>query len=235
VVDGIFQSQSEIDALNQTAEQQFNAGNVNKQYYQNDATSPGDIKFKDLDGNGIVDENDRTVIGNYLPDFSYGLNFSGSYKNFDVSMQIQGVYGNEIYSGTKVLTQGMMRLFNQDVAVLDAWTPENTDTNIPRAINADPNNNARTSTRFIEDGSYMRIKNLTIGYNFSDNVLSGISGNSVKGLKLYFTAQNLLTLTDYYGYDPEIASRGGNTLLHGADFGQYPQPRTFLFGIKATF
>ncbi len=234
-VDGIFQSQSEINALNQTALQQFNQGNVTKQVYQNEGTSPGDIKFKDLDGNGVINEDDRTVIGNFLPDFSYGLNFSGSYKNFDISMQVQGVYGNDIYSGTKVLTQGMMRLFNSDVAVLDAWTPSNTNTHIPRAVNADPNNNARTSDRFIEDGSYMRIKNLTIGYNFSDNLLSGISGNSIKGLKLYVTAQNLLTLTDYYGYDPEIAHRGDNNMLNGADFGQYPQPRTFLFGVKATF
>ena len=129
----------------------------------------------------------------------------------------------------------MMRLFNSDVAVLNAWTPENPNTSMPRAINADPNNNARTSDRFIEDGSYMRIKNLTIGYNFSNQFLSRMSADYVKGLKFYATAQNLLTLTNYYGYDPEIASRGGNTLQHGVDYGQYPQPRTFILGIKATF
>jgi hypothetical protein len=81
----------------------------------------------------------------------------------------------------------------------------------------------------------MRIKNLTLGYNFSDNVLAGISGNAIQGLKLYVTAQNLLTLTDYYGYDPEIAHRGTSNLQNGADYGQYPQPRTFMFGVKATF
>ncbi|MBN2817570.1 MAG: TonB-dependent receptor, partial [Bacteroidales bacterium] len=235
VTDGIFQSQSEIDALNQNALSQFNAGNVTQNVYQTNKTAPGDIKFKDLDGNGVINENDRKVIGNFLPDFSYGLNFSGSYKNFDISMQLQGVYGNDIYCGTKVLTQGMMRLFNSDVAVLDAWTPQKTNTNIPRAVEADPNANARTSDRFIEDGSYMRIKNLTIGYNFSDQVLSSLFADYVKGLKFYATAQNLLTLTNYYGYDPEIASRGANTLQHGADYGQYPQPRTFIIGVKATF
>ncbi len=235
VTDGIFQEQSEIDALNQNALNQFNAGNVIQKVYQADVTAPGDIKFKDLDGNGIIDENDRQVLGSFMPDFSYGLNFSASYKNFDFSMQLQGVYGNDIYCGTKVLTQGMMRLFNQDVAVLNAWTPTNTNTSMPRAVLADPNANARTSNRFIEDGSYMRIKNLTIGYNFSDNVLSGIFADYVKGLKFYATAQNLLTLTNYYGYDPEIASLNSNTLQHGADYGQYPQPRTFIFGIKATF
>ena len=99
----------------------------------------------------------------------------------------------------------MMRLFNSDVAVLNAWTPENPNTSMPRAINADPNNNARTSDRFIEDGSYMRIKNLTIGYNFSNQFLSRMFADYVKGLKFYATAQNLLTLTNYYGYDPEIA------------------------------
>jgi TonB-linked SusC/RagA family outer membrane protein len=235
VTDGLFQSQDEIDALNQNALNQFNAGNVTQNVYQTSGTAPGDIKFKDLDGNGVIDENDRKVIGSFLPDFSYGLNFTGSYKNFDISMQLQGVYGNDIYCGTKVLTQGMMRLFNSDVAVLNAWTPENPNTSMPRAINADPNNNARTSDRFIEDGSYMRIKNLTIGYNFSNQFLSRMFADYVKGLKFYATAQNLLTLTNYYGYDPEIASRGGNTLQHGVDYGQYPQPRTFILGIKATF
>lgn len=235
VVDGIIQTQGEIDALNEQALQDFNAGLVEQEYYQNEFTAPGDIKFKDLDGNGVIDDNDRKVLGNYLPDFSYGVNFSGEYGNFDFSLQIQGVYGNEIYSGTKVLSQGMMRLFNMDEAVLDAWTPTNTNTTMPRAISGDPSNNARTSDRFVEDGSYMRIKNLTIGYNFSENVVAGVFRDNIKGLRLYFTGQNLLTLTDYYGYDPEIASRDNNTLLHGVDFGQYPQARTFIFGVKASF
>ena len=150
-------------------------------------------------------------------------------------MLIQGVYGNEIYSGTKVLSQGMMRLFNADKAVLNAWTPTNKNTTVPRAVSGDPNNNARTSNRFIEDGSYLRIKNLTVGYNFSDKVMSSLFRNSMTGLRLYITAQNLLTLTDYYGYDPEIASHRSSTLLQGSDFGQYPQPKTFLFGIRASF
>lgn len=228
--DGLFQSQSEIDALDTKARE----GQISD-YYQTASTKPGDIKFKDLNTDGVIDDKDRTYLGSYLPDFTYGINFSAEYKGFDASLFIQGVQGNEIYNGTKVLTQGMMRLFNQDRAVLNAWTPTNTNTEIPRAISGDPNKNVRTSDRFVEDGSYLRIKNLTIGYNFSDYVTSTVMKDAVKGLRLYVTAQNLLTLTKYTGYDPEIASRYNNTLTNGVDFGQYPQARTFVFGIRATF
>ncbi|TCO10692.1 SusC/RagA family TonB-linked outer membrane protein [Natronoflexus pectinivorans] len=235
VVDGIFQTQAEIDALNNIAAQQYAAGIVDQQYYQSEFTAPGDIRFRDLTGNGIVDENDRQIIGNFLPDFSYGINFNAEYRNFDLSLLIQGVYGNDIYNGTAVLTQGMMRLFNMDKAVLDAWTPNNTNTDMPRAISGDPNRNARVSDRFVEDGSYMRLKNLTLGYNISDEVLASTFRNSIRGVRLYVTAQNLLTITNYSGYDPEIASYGNNTLRHGVDLGQYPQPRTFIFGVRASF
>lgn len=241
VVEGIFQSQEEINALNASS-----GG-----YYQSASTSPGDLKFKDINGrdangnltgkpDGKITDDDRTYIGSYLPDFSYGVNFSASYKGFDASLFLQGVYGNEIYNGTKVLTQGMMRLFNMDKAVLNAWTPENKNTNIPRAVNGDPNHNARTSDRFVEDGSYLRIKNLTLGYSFAPATLSSFTYGVVSSLRLFFTAQNLLTITNYTGYDPEIGASssysGANaTLLQGVDFGFYPQPRTFLFGINVTF
>ena len=241
VVDDIFQSQPEIDALN------ADSGG----FYQSESTAPGDIKFKDINGrdangeltgkpDGKITDDDRTYIGSYLPDFSYGVNILASYKGFDISVALQGVQGNEIYNGTKVLTQGMMRLFNMDKAVLNAWTPENTNTDIPRAVNGDPNHNARTSDRFVEDGSYLRVKNLTLGYTFSPNMMSSISKGAVSSLRLYFTAQNLLTFTKYNGYDPEIGASstysGTNaTLLQGVDFGFYPQPRTFIFGINVSF
>jgi len=232
VTDGIFQEQSEIDDLNDKA---GDAG-----YYQTSDTKPGDIKFKDLDGNHYIDDEDRTYIGSYLPDFTYGINFTAEYKGFDASLFIQGVQGNDIYNGTKVLTQGMMRLFNQDEAVLNAWSDTNKNTDIPRAVSGDPNHNTRTSNRFVEDGSYMRIKNLTIGYNLSENMLSKVLKGVCSGCRLYVTAQNLLTFTNYSGYDPEIGASsdysGTNaTLLQGVDFGFYPQPRTFIFGIHASF
>ncbi len=243
VVDGIFKTQGEIDALNPDP--------ANGVYYQTNSTSRGDIKFKDINGrdadgnltgqpDGVVDEDDRTYIGSYLPDFTYGLNFTASYKGFAASLFIQGVHGNEIYNGTKVLTQGMMRLFNADKDVLDAWTPQNTDTDIPRAISGDPNHNARTSDRFIEDGSYLRIKNLTLSYDLPSKLMSSMLNGTVSGVKLYLTAQNLLTFTKYTGWDPEIGASstysGTNTnLLQGVDFGFYPQPRTFIFGINMSF
>ncbi|MBN2611293.1 MAG: TonB-dependent receptor [Bacteroidales bacterium] len=242
VVEGIFQTQGEIDALNPDP--------ANGEYYQTESTSPGDIKFKDINGrdingeltgqpDGIIDEDDRTYLGSYLPDFIYGLNLSIGYKGFNASMFLQGVYGNEIYNGTKVLTQGMMRLFNAEKAVLDAWTPENPDTDIPRAVSGDPNHNARTSDRFVEDGSYLRVKNLTLSYSLPQKTLSVFRG-AVSGLSVYVTAQNLLTFTKYSGYDPEIGASSiysgtGATLLQGVDFGFYPQPRTFLLGVNMSF
>jgi TonB-dependent starch-binding outer membrane protein SusC len=215
VVDGIFQNQEEIDAA---ADQ--------------DGAAPGDIRFKDLDGNGVINNDDRKYLGSFLPNFTYGLNLSATYKNFDLTLFLQGVQGNEVYNGTKVLTQGMLRLFGAETAVLDAWTPANTDTSIPRAINNDPNKNTRTSDRFIEDGSYMRLKNLNIGYTIPSNVLSSFAGGSIRSLRIYFSSQNLLTLTKYKGYDPEIGSRNNTNLIQGIDYGQYPQPRTIMGGIQ---
>jgi len=224
VVEGIFQSQDEINASAK----------------QTNETAPGDIKFKDLNNDGIINEKDKTYIGSYLPDFTYGLNLGVSYKGLNVSMLLQGVYGNEIYNGVKVLTQGMMRLFNADKNVLNAWTPQNRNTDVPRAIDGDPNHNARTSTRFVEDGSYMRIKSLTVSYNLPKNTLSTVFRGAVSDIQLYITGYNLLTLTKYSGYDPEIGasynySGGGATLLQGVDFGFYPQPRSIVFGINVSF
>jgi TonB-linked SusC/RagA family outer membrane protein len=227
VVDGLFQSQAEIDAANAID------GDPGSPYQSQAA--PGDIRFKDLDGNGVIDESDRTYIGSFLPDFTYGLNLTASYRNFDVTLFIQGVHGNEVYNGTKVLTQGMLRLFGAETAVLDAWTPENPDTDVPRAVNGDPNQNSRTSTRFIDDGSYMRIKNLNIGYSLPADVLSSFAGGSIRKLRIYASFQNLLTLTNYTGYDPEIGYRTANNLIQGIDYGQYPQPRTIMGGIQIGF
>jgi TonB-dependent starch-binding outer membrane protein SusC len=154
-------------------------------------------------------------------------------------MFIQGVKGNEIYNGTKVLTQGMLRLFNSEKEVLNAWTP-GSGSDFPRAISGDPNHNTRTSNRFVEDGSYMRIKDLTLSYTLPQKTMSSLFKGVVSNLSIYGTAQNLLTLTKYSGYDPEIGASsdysGTNaTLLQGVDFGFYPQPRTFIIGVNMSF
>jgi TonB-dependent starch-binding outer membrane protein SusC len=225
VTDGLFQSQAEIDAANALD------GNSTTKYQSNAA--PGDIRFKDLDGNGVINTEDRTYLGSYIPDFSYGVNFTASYKNFDFTLFLQGTQGNEIYNGTKVLTQGMLRLFNAGTDVLNAWTPDNTNTSVPRAVNADPNQNTRTSDRFVEDGSYMRVKNFTIGYALPPGALRGLAVGTFTKIRFYVATQNLLTLTKYSGYDPEIGRRDfNNQLITGIDYGQFPQARTITGGIQ---
>jgi len=202
-----------------------NPANLNKY------TRPGDIRFT-----GKMKD-----MGSFLPKFTYGLNLGATYKGFDLTMFIQGVQGNKIYNGTRVITEGMQRLFNSGTAVMDAWTPEHTNTNVPRAVTGDPNSNARPSDRFLEDGSYLRIKNLNIGYTLPASLL-GFTNGTVKKFRIYFTAQNLLTVTKYKGYDPEVGSRNINNngdpnrfLVQGIDYGQFPQPRTFIGGVQVGF
>lgn len=203
-------------------------------------TSPGDIRFKDINGDGVINASDRVYLGSYIPKFSYGVNFSANYKNFDLTLYLQGVYGNKLYNGTKVIEQGMLRLFNAGKDVLNAWTPTNTNTDVPRAISGDPNNNSRTSDRFIESGSYMRVKNLSIGYSIPAPVLSRLTANTLTKARIYVSSQNLLTFTKYTGLDPEVGINGNaadqtKLLVNGIDYGQYPQPRTLLIGLNIGF
>jgi TonB-linked SusC/RagA family outer membrane protein len=213
-------------------------------------TAPGDIRFKDVNGDGKIDASDRQYLGSYLPISAYSFTYSGTYKRFDFSVFFQGVYGNKIYNGTKVITEGMLRLFNAGTAVLNAWTPSNTNTNIPRAVGGDPNQNVRTSDRFIESGSYLRLKNLSIGYTLP---LSTLTKGNITQLRVYVSGQNLLTFTKYTGYDPEVGAyyplgannlpgtpgAGGTStsglLNNGVDYGLVPQPRTIMAGIQINF
>jgi TonB-linked SusC/RagA family outer membrane protein len=201
---------------------------------------PGDIRFKDVNQDGELNSEDKVNVGHFLPDFTYGVNFSANWKGFDASLFLQGVSGNEIYSIVKYDLEGMSRLFNAGTAVLDRWTPENTDTSVPRAVSGDPNFNSRASDRFVEDGSYFRVKNLTLGYNFSS--VGSFTKNSLTRLRVYTTMQNLLTITKYKsGYDPEIGNRNsgmnGTTplLTQGIDYGQFPQARSIVVGIQLGF
>lgn len=228
-VEKIFQSQEEIDAANAID------GDPSTKYQDNAA--PGDIKFRDLDGDGVITPDDKTKIGKYIPDFTYGINFSGNWKNFDFGVFFQGVQGNQIYSTTKYHLEGMTRLFNAGTAVLNSWTTPGQNTNVPRAVSGDPNLNSRASDRFVEDGSYLRLKNLSIGYAIPSEVLQSVTNNSISRLRVYFSATNLLTWTKYKsGYDPEIGAfngRGaGGSFQNGIDYGQYPQPRTITVGVQ---
>lgn len=217
VVEGIFQSAAEVASSP-----------------KQDKAAPGDIKFKDINGDKVINDADRTFIGSFIPDFSYSLNYSASFKNLDLSLFFQGVQGNELFNGTRILTSGMQRLFNAGTEVLNAWTPNNTNTDIPRAISGDPNSNVRPSTRWIEDGSYVRLKNLSVGYNMPLSTMQSATKGTFSKLRIYVSAQNLFTATKYKGFDPEIGSRNGTT-TNGIDYGQYPTARSFQLGIQAGF
>ncbi|GAB3890685.1 TonB-dependent receptor [Larkinella knui] len=236
----------QVEGIYQTLDEVFNSPRTQTRAETREAhdptknTSPGDIRFKDINGDGKIDASDRTYLGSYIPKFSYGANLGANYKNFDITVYLQGVYGNKIYNGTKVIEEGMLRLFNAGKGVLNAWTPTNTGTDVPRAISGDPNNNSRTSDRFIESGSYMRVKNISIGYSIPAPVLSKLTRNTLTKARIYVSSTNLLTFTKYSGLDPEIGvngSAGDNTklLTNGIDYGQYPQPRTLLLGLNIGF
>ena len=233
VVEGIFQNQDEV---NNHATQVKNADPTKPQ------TSPGDLMFKDISGpegkpDGVIDNNDRTFLGSFIPKFTYSLNASASYKNFGLNIFFQGVQGNKIYNATRTATEGMIRFFNAGTQVLDAWTPTNTDTKIPRAIAADPNQNARPSTRFIEDGSYLRLKNIMLSYTIPENTLQSLTKGVVNNFRIYVSGQNILTFTKYSGFDPEVGNRtpGSSSLTNGIDYAVYPQPKSYQVGITANF
>jgi TonB-linked SusC/RagA family outer membrane protein len=198
------------------------------------STAPGDIRFKDLNNDGKITADDRTFLGSYIPKYSYSLNYSANWQRFDLSLFFQGVQGNKIFNGTRVLREGMARLFGAGTEVLNAWTPENKNTDIPRAISGDPNSNLRVSDRWIESGSYLRLKNLMLGYTIPSPVLQSLTNGAVSSFRVYVASQNLLTFTKYKGWDPEIGSKN-TTLTNGIDYGQYPAARSFQVGLQVGF
>jgi hypothetical protein len=210
---------------------------VTKSPFQSGGTGAGDIKFRDLDGNDTIDLRDRTFLGSFIPDFTYSLNLSANYKNFGLTIFFQGVQGNKIYNATRTATEGMIRFFNAGTQVLNAWTPDNTNTDVPRAISADPNQNARPSTRFLEDGSYLRLKNIMLSYNVPGKSLQSLTKGAVTNFSIYVSAQNILTFTKYSGYDPEVGNRTVSTtsLTNGVDYAVYPQPKGYQVGIDVNF
>jgi hypothetical protein len=221
----IFQSQAEIDALNEASRTPENSTS----FYQSAATRPGDIMFLDLNGDGRVTSADQTVIGSAQPDFYGGLTNTLTYRGIDLSVFFQFTYGNEIYNYTRQGGEGMNGQSGQLASVRNRWTPERPSTTMPRAAQGDPNNNLRTSDRFLEDGSFGRLKNLSIGYTIQPGLLKKVR---LRSLRLYGTAQNLFTLTPYSGYDPEVNTLADATLSAGTDYLVMPQPRTFLLGIQ---
>lgn len=230
--DGLYQSQAEVDAV-------FTKPGSNLDGNGDQIVFPGDIRFVDQNNDGDIDGADDVKIGDPFPDFSYGLNLSANYKNFDATLFFSGVSGNDIYNTNLYDLEGMTRLFNAGTAVLNRWTPTNTGATVPRF--APHSENVNRSDRFIEDGSYAKLRNLTIGYSLPESALSTIANGAITKLRVYATGQNLFTITDYSGYDPEI---GGSTVTPnqlspaggvGIDRGAYPQPRSFVFGVQLAF
>ncbi|MCV9928294.1 TonB-dependent receptor [Flavobacterium sp. LS1R49] len=196
-------------------------------------TSLGDVKYKDVNGDGIIDAKDKTFIGNPHPKFTFGFTNNFKYKNFDCSVFLQGSYGNDVMNLTKRAGTTNASLYdNQLVDALDYYSDSNTASNNPRPIANTSNNNLLISSRYVEDGSYLRIQNLTLGYSLPQDI---ISKYKITRVRLYGTAQNLYTFTKYSGYDPEIGSFNQNVLLSGIDNGRYPTPRTFSLGINLEF
>lgn len=216
VTDGIFQSYEEINA----------------HAFQNANTAPGDFRFKDLNGDGVIDGNDQTYIGSPHPDFTYSFNFYLAYKSFDITGSFQGVYGAEILAPYMSFTHNVLSGdYNYHSDLNDAWTEDNPSNTTPRIPMFDVNGNLKLSDYYVHDGSYLRFKSLQVGYNVPDKWLSMVH---IDKLRVYFGAQNLLTFTKYIGNDPEIGYNS-NSLVINADFGTVPQPRTFTFGIDLNF
>ncbi|HYH56931.1 MAG TPA: SusC/RagA family TonB-linked outer membrane protein, partial [Anseongella sp.] len=201
--------------------------------YVADAVDPetGDLLYLDANGNSTFDPaaSDRRFIGDPNPDFIYGLTNTFSYKNFSLNIFLQGSQGNDVFNATRIETEGMVDPKNHSTAVLRRWTEENRITDIPRPGNV---NNSRVSTRFVEDGSYLRVKAATLSYAFPESLLSRVK---LSGASLYITGENLFTITDYSGFDPEVNFAGGSNTVQGIDFGTYPQTRNLIFGLNVSF
>ena len=201
--------------------------------YVSEGVNPktGNIIYSDLNHNGILDPGDRKVIGNAQPKFIFGFTNTFKYKRFDLNLFFQGSYGNDIYNATRIDLEGMFDSKNQSTVVLNRWTPTNTNTNIPKAVGGGNVDNVRNSTRFVEDGSYVRLKTITLSYKVIDN----IKAKAVKKLTVYVTGQNLLTFTKYTGFDPEVNAFGSSATELGIDYGTYPQSKTFILGLNVEF
>ena len=208
VTDGLFQNQTEVE------NHAFQPG-----------AAPGDIRYRDLNNDGVINESDRTVIGNPNPTWLFSMNNTVEWKGFELSVYLQGVAGNSIYNANNIENTGMAAAMNQTVAVLDRWTGEGTSNFMPRAVYGDPNQNCRVSDRFIENGSYLRVKNIMLAYSFPGKMLQKIN---VHGLRLALICENVATISKYSGFDPEVS-------INGIDSSRYPIPRTYSVGLNLNF
>jgi TonB-linked SusC/RagA family outer membrane protein len=225
---GIFQSSDEVSAYKSAS------GTVIQPY-----ASAGDVKYTDVNGDGVIDDSDRVYVGSPFPKLQYGLNLNAGYKGFDLSVFWQGVQGNQIYNSAKLALESYNGPNNYEANVLP-WTPDNRSTSVPRLLqggSADPNlalaanqNAMYQTTRWLEDGAYLRLKNVQLGYTFPKTLLDKVP--SLGSVRVYVTARNLVTFTKYTGFDPEITGTG--YFGRGIDNSAYPNVRTFTAGVQVT-
>ncbi|RFM26624.1 SusC/RagA family TonB-linked outer membrane protein [Deminuibacter soli] len=224
--DGIFHTQAELDAYKN---KEGNAIQPNAQV--------GDVKFVDANGDGTISADDRVVLGNPNPKYQFGFNADFSYKNFDLHMFFQGVQGNKLVNAliynTRAVSNGSSSWNNFETVRLDRWTPTNTNTNEPRMTVKDPNASLQQfSDRYVENGSYLRMKNIQLGYTLPKKVISNWGLNS---LRFYLSVDNLFTITKYQGFDPEVTGYYSDPMFTGIDVGGYPQARTYRVGVNLGF
>lgn len=197
-------------------------------------TQAGDVMFEDVDKNGKIDADDRTIIGNNMPDFTWGMTNTFTYRNFDASISLQGVIGNEVlHLGRRFYTQGEGNQ-NQLTEMMDRWQSEEKPGNgwIPRANSQPTGQNNVLSSRWVEDGSFFRINNLTVGYSLPENLIKKCG---IQRARVYVSTQNLLTISTYSGFNPETSFKEDNVTAPGADYGMYPLYRTCTLGVNVTF
>ncbi|UMB52574.1 TonB-dependent receptor [Lutibacter sp. A64] len=219
VTDGIFQNETEINSHSD------NAGNIIQPYAQ-----PGDFRFKDLNGDGTLDDDDRQVIGDPTPDFSFGFNMQFNYNNFDLNILFTGKYGNDMLNALNPYLMSGSGTYNSYAGLLDkAWSGEGSTNSQPRLSNDDPNQNFRYSDYYIEDGSFIRLTNLQLGYNLDDSIIESLG---LTRARVYMSGENLFTATSFSGLDPDIS---GSATQSGIDWGHYPLPRTINVGVNLSF
>lgn len=216
--DGIFQSDQEAAAY----------VNADGERLQPEAKA-GDIRFKDLNNDGVIDANDKDYCGSGIPEVEANLSFSGSYKGFDLSFQLGSAWGHKLYNANRIYYEGMDAGTNQFATTANAWTPYATNTDIPRAVLGDPNKNTRESDRFLENGNFIRMRQLQLGYTLP---ASFTQKAFIEKCRFYVSGENLFTITDYSGIDPEFSSAILNT---GIDSFVYPFTRSYVVGLQITF
>lgn len=215
---GYFNSQEEVDAYAKDGKK------------IQPAAEPGDIKFVDANNDGVINDDDRVFQGSPFPDFTFALNGNMRYKNFDLSIGLQGVLGNKIYNATRQTLEDVTKGSNFLASCLDYWTPENKNASHPRLTWDDPNRNTRAeSDRYLENGSYLRLRSVQLGYTFPQTWFKG----AIQHARVYINAENLFTITSYSGYSPDINADNAN--YRGFDNFIYPTNRTFMLGLNVTF